>query len=285
MEVKLENHFQKLCVIGDPVTHSLSPLLHNTLCGELGLPYIYLCQSVTRATLGDFLRGAKALGYAGFNATMPFKELLIPYLDGIDPAAEKLGAVNTVCIKEDKLYGYNTDMPGFVASLRHGGFEPRGRCALVLGAGGAAAAVAAGLGEAGAKVVVANRTVEKAQRVAALANGTAVGFDPDALARETSRAELLVNATSLGMAGQPPFPGLDFLENLSQDALAVDLIYHPAQTAFLERAAQLGHPTMNGLPLLLHQAVLALEHFTGTSIPLKTAIPLLEKTVTNVMNA
>ncbi len=285
MEVKLENTFQKLCVIGDPVCHSLSPLLHNTLCGALGLPYIYLCQPVTREGLEDFLRGAVALGYAGFNATMPFKELLIPYLDDVDPAARRLGAVNTVCIKDGKLYGYNTDMPGFTASLRHSGFEPRGRRALVLGGGGAAAAVAAGLGEAGAEVVVANRTAEKARRVAALANGVAVGFDAATLAREASQAELIVNATSLGMAGRPSFPSLDFLENLPQDALVVDLIYHPAQTALLARAEGLGHPTMNGLPLLLHQAVLALEHFTGTSIPLETAIPLLEKTVTTTIKS
>ncbi len=283
MEVELENSFRKLCVIGDPVGHSLSPLLHNTLCQTLALPYIYLCQPVTRETLGDFLQGAKALGYAGFNATMPFKELLIPYLDGIDPAVERLGAVNTVCIKNGKLYGYNTDMPGFVAALRHSGFEPMGRRALILGAGGAAAAVAVGLREAGAKVVVANRTAEKARRVAALADGAAVGFDIDTLAGEASQAELLVNATSLGMAGQPSFPDLAFLEDLSQGSWAVDLIYHPARTAFLERAEVLGHPIMNGLPLLLHQAVLALEHFTGTSIPLETAIPLLEQTVTNVI--
>lgn len=285
MEVKLENSFQKLCVIGDPVIHSLSPLLHNTLCRELGLPYIYLCQPVQRENLGEFLQGAKALGYAGFNATMPFKELLIPYLDGIDPAAKKLGAVNTVCIQNGKLYGYNTDMPGFVAALRHGGFEPEGRRALVLGAGGAAAAVAAGLYEAGASVVVANRTAEKAGRVAALANGVSVGFDSETLAREAARAELVVNATSLGMAGQPPFSDLTFLEKLPQGAWAVDLIYHPARTAFLERAAQLGHPAMNGLPLLSRQAVLALERFTGTSVPLETAIPLLEKTVTRVIGA
>ena len=105
MNVTLTNTAKKLCVIGNPVTHSKSPLLHNTMCRLLGLDYLYLCQTVKPDGLADFLAGAKALDYAGFNATMPFKELLLPYLDELDPLAKKLGAVNTVCIKDSKLYG------------------------------------------------------------------------------------------------------------------------------------------------------------------------------------
>ena len=153
MNITLTNTAKKLCVIGDPVTHSKSPLLQNAMCQALKLDYIYLCQPVKPEGLADFLAGVKALGYAGFNATMPFKELLLPYLDELDPLAEKLGAVNTVCIRDGKLYGYNTDCPGYVAALKHGGFDPAGKRVLLLGAGGAAKAVALGLAEAGARAV------------------------------------------------------------------------------------------------------------------------------------
>ena len=125
MKIELTNTARKLCIIGDPVTHSKSPLLQNAMCQALGLDYIYLCQPVKPEGLEDFLAAAKTLGYAGFNATMPFKELLIPYLDELDPVSKKLGAVNTVCIKDDKLYGYNTDCPGYVAALMAAYFDPR----------------------------------------------------------------------------------------------------------------------------------------------------------------
>ena len=103
---------KQLYVIGDPVAHSKSPLLHNTMCALLGLDFTYACRTVHKEELAAFLTAAKESGCAGFNATMPFKELLLPYLDGLDPLAKKLGAVNTICIECNKLYGYNTDCPG-----------------------------------------------------------------------------------------------------------------------------------------------------------------------------
>lgn len=278
MNVTLTNTAKKLCVIGDPVTHSKSPLLHNTMCALLGLDYLYLCQTVKPDGLADFLAGAKALGYAGFNATMPFKELLLPYLDELDPLAAKLGAVNTVCIKGGKLYGYNTDCPGYVAALRHRGFDPKGKRAVLLGAGGAAKAVALGLSEAGAEVSVLNRTPDRAQAVAALCPGQAVAlpWTADTLTQALPRADLLVNATSLGMAGQGQFEDFDFLELLPEICLVSDLIYHPAPTELLRRAAARGLATMDGYPLLIHQAILALEHFTGVSIDPASLLPALE---------
>ena len=279
MNISLTNTAKKLCVIGDPVIHSKSPLIQNAMCQELGLDFIYLCQSVKPEGLSDFLAGAKALGYAGFNATMPFKELLIPYLDELDPLAKKLGAVNTVCIRDGKLYGYNTDCPGYVAALRHGGFDPAGKTVLLLGAGGAAKAVALGLAEAGAaSVSVANRTREKAQAVVDLIPGVGkvIDWDGSSLQEAAAECQLLVNATSLGMAGQGEFDDLSFLNALPQGALVSDLIYHPAQTLLLKRAKELGYQTVNGLPLLMHQAILALEYFTGQSIPAQRVVPLLE---------
>lgn len=279
MNITLTNTAKKLCVIGDPVTHSKSPLLQNAMCQALGLDYVYLCQPVKPERLGAFLEAARELGYAGFNATMPFKELLIPYLDGLDPLAEKLGAVNTVCIKDGKLYGYNTDCPGYVAALRTGGFDPAGKRVLLLGAGGAAKAVALGLGEAGAAcVTVANRTAARAQAVADLipGRGRTAAWNAEALAAEAAECDLIVNATSLGMAGQGEFDDLSFLEALPRGAWVSDLIYHPARTALLARGEALGHPAVNGLPLLTHQAILALELFTGQKIPPETVLPVLE---------
>lgn len=280
MNLRLDNTVRKLCVIGDPVLHSKSPLLQNAMCQALGLDYLYLCQPVKPERLGQFLAAARELGYAGFNATMPFKELLVPYLDGLDPLAKKLEAVNTVCIKNDKLYGYNTDCPGFVAALRAVSFEPKGKEILLLGAGGAAKAVAVGLADAGAeRVVLANRTRAKAEAAAALIPGQGIVADwsEASLAREAGRCHLLVNATSLGMAGQGAFEDLAFLEALPPDALVSDLIYHPAETALLRRARALGRRTMNGLPLLMHQARLALERFTGAPVPAEAAIPAMTR--------
>ena len=279
MTVELTNTARKLCIIGDPVVHSKSPLLQNAMCRALGLDYVYLCQPVKPEGLGAFLTAAKTLDYAGFNATMPFKELLIPYLDRLDPLAEKLGAVNTVCIKDGKLYGYNTDCPGYVAALRAGGFDPRGKSALLLGAGGAAKAVAVGLADAGAaRIAIANRTREKAETVAGLIPGPGAVIDWNAAAMEAEAqgCDLLVNATSLGMGGQGQFADFSFLDALQKTALVSDLIYHPARTELLAQAGKRGLRTVNGLPLLMHQAILALEHFTGQAVPPEKVIPVLE---------
>lgn len=272
---------KQLYVIGDPVTHSKSPLLHNTMCQVLGLDFTYGCRTVHRHELPAFLTAAKDEGCAGFNATMPFKELLLPYLDELDPLASTLGAVNTVCIKNDKLYGYNTDCPGYLAALSHRGFDPAGKRAVLLGAGGAAKAVAVGLCQAGASVTVLNRTLPRAQAVAALCPGQAqaLPWTVETLGRVLPQADLLVNATSLGMAGQGQFGDFAFLDLLPQDCLVSDLIYHPAPTELLKRAAVRGLATMDGYPLLIHQAILALEHFSGVSIDPADVLPALEEAV------
>lgn len=271
---------KQLYVIGDPVAHSKSPLLHNTMCGLLGLDYAYACRTVKQDTLADFLTAVKEENCAGFNATMPFKELLLPYLDVLDPLASRLGAVNTVCIIDGKLYGYNTDCPGYIAALNRRGFDPKGKRAVLLGAGGAAKAVAVGLCEAGAEVFVANRTPDKAKALTALfPYQMHLMAWPDASSPELARADLLVNATSLGMAGQGQFGDFAFLQALPPTCLVSDLIYHPAPTELLRRAAARGLAAMDGFPLLIHQAILALEHFTGRTIPPDAVLPALERAV------
>ena len=285
MKVELTNTTKKLCVIGDPVLHSKSPLIHNTMLAALGLDYVYLCQPVPRGQAAEWLRCAKFAGYAGFNATMPHKEDLFPLMDETDEDARLYQAVNTVCIKEGRVYGYNTDGRGFLRALEDLKVTPAGRTVLLLGAGGAARAVALKLVQQGAKAVfVCNRTVEKAAALCAsdpLGRLTPAGFDAATLGRLAARADLVVNCTSLGMEGTAgQFEDLSFLEALPAGVPVFDLIYAPAETALLRRARELGHPAANGLGMLVYQAVFALEHFTDTAIDAAAMAKLLTPVLT-----
>ena len=269
LRVEVKNTTRKLCVIGDPVGHSKSPLIHNTMLSALGLDYVYLCQPVPRGRCREWLDCASFAGYAGFNATMPHKEELVGLMDELDEDARLFGAVNTVCLRDGRACGYNTDGAGFLRALDDEGIRPAGGRVLVLGAGGAAKAVCLKLAQAGAEVTVCNRTVEKAQAICAHDPGRlrAAGFDPDTLAREAAGCRLLVNCTSLGMEGTGrQFGDFSFLEALPKDAPVVDLIYAPAETELLRRAREGGHKTVNGFGMLVNQAVLSLEHFTGAEI-------------------
>ena len=269
IKMELDNETGKLCVIGDPVLHSLSPALHNTMLQALGLNYIYLCQPVPRGRAAEWLAAARLAGYAGFNATMPHKEELLPLMDELDADAQLIGAVNTVCLRDGKAYGYNTDGEGFLRALADEGIHPAGKRVLVLGAGGAARAVCLKLVQAGAEVVVCNRTADKAAALCARdpEHLRPAGFDGETLRREAAQCRLLVNCTSLGMEGAGrQFEDFSFLDALPHGAAVVDLIYAPAETELLRRAREKGHHTANGIGLLVNQAVLALERFTGAEI-------------------
>ena len=255
----------RLQVIGDPVLHSKSPVLHGAMLSALGLDAAYDARVVRRGELPDYLRWARDHGVAGFNATMPHKEDLLPLLDGMDPAARLTGAVNTVCLREGAWVGFNTDGAGALSALGEVlGFDPAGSTVTLLGAGGAAKAVALALAQAGAeRVQVCNRTLERAVELCARhPRLTPAPFDPDTLERLCRGADLLVNCTSLGMEGCPrQFEGFSFLDALPPHGAVFDLIYHPAETELLAQARRRGLRAMNGLPMLVWQAVLALEHF------------------------
>ena len=197
---------------------------------------------------------------------MPHKEDLIPLLDEADPAAKTVGAVNTVCLRAGKWVGFNTDGAGAVAALEGAGLDPAGLTITLLGAGGAAKAVALALSAAGAgRVFVCNRTLSRAQALCAqdpLGRLSPAAFDVDTLTALAETSQLLVNCTNLGMAGcDHQFEDFSFLEALPRDAAVFDAIYHPAETELLARAKGRGLKTLNGLPMLVNQAVLALEHF------------------------
>lgn len=278
----------KICgIIGHPLEHTLSPLMHNAAFVHLGLNFIYLPFNVFPEDLERAIAGLRALNFVGFNVTYPYKENVINYLDELDKGAGLAGAVNTVVRCGDKLRGCNTDGAGLVRFLEtEAGFSAGGKRVLVLGAGGAAKAIAVHLALAGAKeITIANRTFEKAGKLAEVINAKtasssrALPWNPSRDSREgeenaplkeaVAAADLVVQTTPLGMHPKdnvcPSFP----YEALYKRQVVVDIIYHPARTLFLMEAAKRGARVYNGTGMLLHQGAMAFELWTGKEPPLK----------------
>ena len=255
-------------VIGWPVTHSLSPAIHNAAFAALGMDQVYVPLPVAPGRLRAAVDGLLSLGFRGANVTMPHKTESADLADELSDEASRLRAVNTFVVAGDRLHGHNTDAPGFDRFLRRDvGFDPRDRSALIFGAGGAARAVAfalsaAGLGELSVAVRDAGRATELLEAV----EGTAlrpkvVDFDDAA----GVSADLVVNATPLGADGHtaPPLP------MLAPGVVVVDLLYRPAVTPLQTAARAAGAEAHGGLGLLLHQAALSFELWTGTPAPLE----------------
>jgi shikimate dehydrogenase len=256
-------------VIGDPIAHSLSPRLHNAAFDALGLDWVSVAFPVRAGMTAAALTGMRALEIAGLSVTMPHKEAAFAALDDNTEVARRLGAVNCVTWRDGALVGDSTDGEGFLAALRRtAGFDPRGRRCLVIGAGGAARAVILALADAGAvDVTVVNRTAARAEKAAALAGTTGrVGSGGD-----VSRAELVVHATPMGMAGgNADSDALPVeLSSLHSGQVVVDLVYNPLETAFLGSARAAGAEVVTGLGMLVHQAALALERWTGLGVPVE----------------
>lgn len=265
-------------VIGDPVRHSLSPALHNAAFRALDLDWIYLAFEVAAGDGAAAVEAMRTLGIDGLNVTMPHKADVARAVDRLSPVAERLGAVNTVVRRGGVLVGESTDGEGFVAALRQDeGFDPVGKRCLVLGAGGAARAVVLSLADAGAaSVVVAGRTPEKVADAAALAGDRGrVGA-----AEEAGDADLVVNATPVGMGGDTAVP-LD-PELLGPGQVVVDLVYHPLVTPLVEAARARGVVAVNGLGMLIHQAALAFRLWTGEDPPLEVMSAAALQALTHV---
>ena len=268
-----------LQVIGDPIFHSKSPIIQTTMLDYLGLDIPYTPHLVKKGEVAQYLDYALAHGVTGFNATMPHKEDLVPLMDQLGEEVELYGAVNTVCRRDGQWIGHNTDGDGCLESLVHMGMWPA-RQVVLLGAGGAARAVALRLArEQAGPIWVCNRTLPKAHQLCQLdSSGTLipVGFDPSTLSQVCSQSQLVINCTNLGMDDCPhQFEDFSFLEARRPGAPVLDLIYAPAETELLRRAKALGHPTANGLGMLVYQAVFALEHFTDTPIDPAAMLALL----------
>lgn len=250
-------------VIGTPIRHSLSPVLHNAAFRALDLDWVFLAFEVAAGEGAAAVTAMRTLGIEGLSVTMPHKADVIPALDKLSPTAERLGAVNTITQQGGRLLGESTDGPGFLDALRlDEGFDPAGTRAVVLGAGGAARAVVLALAEAGAcEVVVVNRTAARAEEAVQLAGGVGRAGE----AADAGDTDLVVNATSVGMGdGRSPID----VELLSAGQLVVDLVYHPAVTPLVAGARAQGATAVNGLGMLIHQAAHAFRHWTGQEPPL-----------------
>lgn len=252
-------------VLGWPVAHSRSPRLHGYWIDRLGLDAAYLPLAVAPEHLAQVVRALPRLGFRGANLTIPHKEAVLPLLDAIDPLAARIGAVNTLVIDEEgRITGRNTDAFGFLENLRRNApsWRPAAGPAAVIGAGGAARAVIAALTEAGVpEIRLVNRSRVRAEQLAATLGG------PIHVAEWADRADLLdgagllVNTTSLGMRGQPPLD-LD-LAALPLAAVVTDIVYVPLETPLLAAARRRGHPVVDGLGMLLWQAVPGFEAWFG----------------------
>ena len=275
-------------MMGWPVGHSLSPAMHNAAFEALGLNWRYVPLPVPPGQVAAALRGLVALGFRGANVTVPHKAAVLAELDAVAPNARAVGAVNTVLVErggdaEARLWGHNTDAAGFTGALRDSGFDPEGRSVVVVGAGGGARGVVHGLMEAGAaRIVVLNRTFERAAVMISDLGGVpragvgpgppgleALPLDPDTLTASVRAADLLVNTTSVGMwpngddsiwpEDVPVPPGLTVF----------DLVYNPLETKLLEQARRSGARAVGGLGMLVRQGALAFELWTGVEAPIE----------------
>jgi shikimate dehydrogenase len=284
-------------VIGDPVGHSLSPAIHNAVFAALGLDCRYSAIHVPKGGAGAFVARARASGMRGFNVTIPHKQKIIPFLDETDEDARLCGAVNTVVNRQGRLIGYNTDTDGLLWALTRRNRAYSGCNTVILGAGGAAAGIAVKAARGGARrIAILARRTEKAEEIrraalcAAPVGGTGVAatapkimiaeLRPAELRAAASDADLLINATPLGMSGvKGDHESLDFLKALPAHTLVCDLIYKPSRTSLLREAEALGLDTLNGMDMLISQALLADEHFLGRTLDIAALSEVAMKAV------
>lgn len=268
-------------LLGSPVQHSKSPLMHNLSFQYHHLDSVYLCFEVAEKDLECAVNGLKAAGIRGFNLTMPNKNRMVSLCDVLSPEAELMQAVNTVVNRDGKLYGYNTDGAGFMLAAAAAGHELSGKSMTILGAGGAGTAICAQAALDGVKDLYIftrpssrfhERTEKLASRITEMTNTRVWLYDSadmDALKACTAQSDMLVNATSVGMAPHTEecvvtdpavfYPGLT----------VCDIIYNPAKTRFLSMAKEQGCETFNGLYMLLYQGAVAFHHFTGQDMPVE----------------
>ncbi len=256
-----------LGIIGYPIGHSISPRFQQAALDFCGIDAKYRAYPVAPEDVGRFVAGLRQPGILGINVTVPHKEAVIPFLDEIDDWATEAGAVNTIVNRQGRLTGHNTDGYGFLRALQEGGgFQPRGRRTLILGAGGAARGVVLALAREGVGyLTIANRTPERAESLAQLARGRGIAAQPIPLSgadltEAAASAELIVNCTTIGMTHGPgaadsPLPR----QAIPVTALVYDLVYNPLETRLLRDAAQIGAATLGGIQMLVYQGAASFE--------------------------
>ncbi len=266
----------KLAVLGSPIAHSRSPMLHELFAKHAGISeFSYERIETTCDTLEETVKLLIANGYDGFNCTMPLKTDMVKLSDELSDDARALCSVNTVHIKNGKTLSSTTDGEGILLAIRRGygcfdrpaSESVRGKRVLLLGAGGAARSAALSLKNAGAELTIVNRTLESAH---ALRDMLGADFEclpldeSDAVCRAASRSDILINCTAAGMNGKPEFKSLDFVDALTSHAMVIDAVYNPLETALLRRAKERGLLAMSGLWMLVYQGAVAFEIWSGT---------------------
>ncbi|MFQ7310766.1 MAG: shikimate dehydrogenase [Sellimonas sp.] len=279
MSIKINGHTKLLGFFADPASHSKSPAMYNTAFEKLGINCVYLAFCINQDTLKDAIGSMRTLGMRGANLSMPNKTSVFPYLDHISKEADLCGAVNTIVNNDGILTGYNTDGTGAMMALQANSCPVRGKNLVVLGAGGAGTALIAQAALDGAKeisVFVREKSIQKhtafIEKIRT-ATGCAVhllSLEDTALLRSVlSDANILINATNVGMAPHTdasPIPGISFLH---PGLFVMDIIYSPARTRLLEMADAAGCPNTNGLAMLLYQGAAAFRLYTGEDLPLE----------------
>ncbi|MFC1987845.1 shikimate dehydrogenase [Chloroflexota bacterium] len=278
-----------LCgLIGDPVEHSMSPAMLNAAFKKTGLDYLYVPFRVKREKLGKAIEGMRSLNIRGLNVTIPHKVAVLQFLDELDPLAEKIGAVNTIVNDDGVLTGHNTDGAGFLQALLEKGIKPEGKSMVILGAGGASRAISFTLADRSSRLVILNRLEELgwAEELASKLSQTsgkeveALELNQQNLAKVLGKADVLVNATSVGMS--PNVDQTPLESGLLRPNLTVyDIVYNPIKTRLLKEAEVAGAETISGVDMLIWQGALAFEKWTGRKAPVELmrteAVRLLEK--------
>jgi shikimate dehydrogenase len=266
---------KRLGIIGFPIGHSISPIFQQAGLDHLGIEATYEKWEVTPDEVGDFVNGLRAPGTLGINITVPHKQAVIPFVDEVDEWATTAGAVNTIVNHDGRLTGHNTDGPGFLrALLVETGYDPKGTRALILGAGGAARGILLALVRGGVEsLVIANRTLERAETLAQLSsdngvNGEGIPLSGEALTEAAASADLIVNCTTMGMSHGPDEHGSPLsAAQIPASCIVNDVVYNPLVTPILKQAAEAGATTLGGLHMLVYQGVLSFQMWTGRDAP------------------
>jgi shikimate dehydrogenase len=265
----------KLCgVIGDPIEHSLSPKMFNAAFRANDLDFTYVAMNVKKNGLAKAIEGMKALNIHGLNVTIPHKVKVVGYLDRVDPDAKMIGAVNTILNANGKLEGFNTDGTGAVRAIEESGTTLEGRNVVLIGSGGAARAIAFTFSNRVGKLTILNRHVHKSEKLATeLTKKTArkvyfEGLRKEALERAISEADMLVNATSVGMSPNCDASILDG-SLLRRDLVVFDIVYNPPETKLLKEATSIGAKAVNGIGMLVHQGAEAFRIWTSKEAPVR----------------
>jgi shikimate dehydrogenase len=272
--VAISGNTRVCAVIGDPIEHSLSPAIQNAAFSALGLDFVYTAFRVKTSEVKDALVGMRVLGIAGFNVTMPLKEAVIPHLDELDENARFLNSVNTIHNRDGKLFGYSTDGTGALKALKENGADPKGKRVVLLGSGAAARAIAYALVQETDELVVLNRTVSGAEKLAETLrrkfNRKIVAdlLAPEVVKGQVGGSDILVNATCVGMKPHV-HQSLIAPDSLKVDLTVMDIVYNPVETKLARDAKAVGAKVISGVEMLIYQGAASFEIWTGKQAPVQ----------------